>query len=68
MCDGGWQLYDKTGSGYLLNNEMSAKLEIRHGWFVGVRHNIEQPITLGCHSVDGGKEEYHAGPRANTAG
>lgn len=62
---GGWKLYGKTGSGYLLNEDKTKKLEIKHGWFVGwIENGSNQKIIFANHIVDDKKEEEHAGPRA----
>jgi beta-lactamase class D len=53
----GWQLYGKTGSGYLSN-------KIKHGWFVGWIEKGERKIVFVCHLIDDKKQESHAGPRA----
>lgn len=60
----GWRLYGKTGSGFLLNNNRSEKLEIKHGWFVGWIEKDKRRIVFAGHIIDDKKEEKHAGPRA----
>jgi beta-lactamase class D len=60
----GWKLYGKTGSGYLLNQDKTQKLEIKHGWFIGWIEKGDKKIIFVNHIVDDKKEEKHAGPRA----
>jgi beta-lactamase class D len=60
----GWKLYGKTGSGYLLNEDRTQKLEIKHGWFIGWIVKGDKKIIFVNHIVDNKIEEKHAGPRA----
>lgn len=60
----GWKLYGKTGSGYLLNDDRTQKLEIKHGWFISWIEKGDKKIIFVNHIVDDKKEEKHAGPRA----
>jgi len=61
---GGWKLYGKTGSGYLLKPDRTEKLDIKHGWFVGWIEKDDQKIIFVHHIVDDKPEDDHAGPRA----
>lgn len=60
----GWKLYGKTGSGFLLNEDRTKKLELKHGWFIGWIEKGNKKIIFVNHIVDDKKEEKHAGPRA----
>jgi beta-lactamase class D len=60
----GWKLYGKTGSGYLLNEDRSKKLEIKHGWFIGWIAKGDRRIIFVNHIVDNKIEQTHTGPRA----
>lgn len=60
----GWKLYGKTGSGYLLNEDRTQKLEIKHGWFVGWIEKEDRKIVFVNHITDDKKEDTHAGLRA----
>jgi beta-lactamase class D len=61
---GGWKLYGKTGSGSLLNDDRTKKLDIQHGWFIGWIQKSNRKIVFVRHIVDDKKETEFAGPRA----
>ncbi len=58
----GWQLFGKTGSGYLLN-EKREKTQIKHGWFIGWIEKEGRKIIFIHHIDDAKVEEQHAVPR-----
>jgi len=61
---GGWKLYGKTGSGFLLNKDRTKKLDLKHGWFVGWIENANKKVIFVNHIVDDKMEDELAGPRA----
>lgn len=60
----GWNLYGKTGSGYLLNADGSLNRERKNGWFVGWLNKGERNVFFAQYIEDKEKNEAHAGPRA----
>ena len=60
----GWKLYGKTGSGLLLNEYRTKKLDIQHGWFIGWIEKDNRKIIFVNHIVDNQKEEKHGGLRS----
>lgn len=63
----GWDLYGKTGSGYLLSDDRAQKLDIKHGWFVGWIQKDMRKIIFVHHIVDDQSVEAYAGLRAKAA-
>ena len=61
---GGWKLYGKTGSRFLLSSDRTKKLEIKHGWFIGWIEKDGKKIVFVNHIVDDKKEDEPAGSRA----
>lgn len=62
----GWKLYGKTGSGSLLNQDRTHKLDIQMGWFVGWIQNDKHTITFAQYLEDEEKSDTYGGPRAKT--
>jgi beta-lactamase class D len=60
----GWKLYGKTGSGYLLTDDRTQKLDIKHGWFIGWIEKGDKKIIFVNHVVNDKKEEKHASKKA----
>lgn len=64
----GWKLYGKTGSGNLLSQDRTIKLETQHGWFVGWIEKGNKIIVFASHITDDNnkKEDLSAGKRAQS--
>ena len=60
----GWKLYGKTGSGFLLNEDRTKRLELQHGWFIGWIEKNAKKIIFVKHVVDDKKEEESTGIKA----
>jgi beta-lactamase class D len=60
----GWKLYGKTGSGSLLNEDRTQKLDRQIGWFIGWIQNSHRTIIFANFIEDEDKQDTYAGPRA----
>ncbi|MDX1921294.1 MAG: class D beta-lactamase [Candidatus Caenarcaniphilales bacterium] len=63
----GWKLYGKTGSGNLLNNDRTEKLDLQIGWFIGWIKKEERKIIFVQYLEDNDKQETYAAQRAKEA-
>jgi beta-lactamase class D len=63
----GWKLYGKTGSGSLLNEDKTQKLNRQIGWFIGWIQNSHRTIIFTYYIEDEDKQPTYASIRAKAA-
>ncbi len=63
----GWKLYGKTGTGCLINQDGSRKLDPRIGWFIGWIEKDNRTIIFAHYIEDEDKQSTFASSRAKTA-
>lgn len=64
---GDWNIYGKTGSGYLRTADGSLDRDHQEGWFVGWADRADQKYIFASFLADDGKTEGYAGPRVRDA-
>lgn len=60
----GWKLYAKTGSGSLLNEDRTEKIELQIGWFVGWMQKGNRTIVFAQFLEDDAQQDTYASIRA----
>lgn len=63
----GWKLYGKTGSGFLLNHDKTARLNTQIGWFIGWIQKNERSIIFAQYIQDEDKQNIFTGLKAKAA-
>jgi beta-lactamase class D len=63
----GWKLYGKTGSGSLLNEDKTQKLDLQIGWFIGWIQKDNRTIIFANFIQDQDKQDTYASFRARAA-
>ena len=64
---GNWKLYGKSGSGCLLNQDKTQKLDRQIGWFIGWIQKDLHTLVFVHFIEDKEKQTTYAGPRARVA-
>ncbi len=60
---GGWQLYGKSGNGYL-KDKRGNLTQLQHGWFIGFIEKNDKIIVFASHIVDSQEQDVYASFRA----
>lgn len=63
----GWKLYGKTGSGNLLSDDKTQKLDLQIGWFIGWIQKDDRIIIFANFIQDEDKQPTYASNRARAA-
>ncbi len=59
-----WELYGKTGMGYVLNHDRTEKLDLQIGWFIGWIQKGNHTIVFVNYIEDDHKQDTYASLRA----